>query len=60
MTVGPSWHPLDEETDGIFEANPGLREELDEAVREIERGEGDLVDHERALRTIGRRMNASR
>ncbi len=60
MATDPSRHPLDEEIEKIFEANPGLREELDEAVREIERGEADLVDHEEALRIIGRRRNVSR
>lgn len=57
MTIDPGRHPLDEEIDSIFKANPGLRDELDEAVREIQRGEADLVDHEDALRIIGRRMN---
>lgn len=60
MSIDPSRHPLDEEAEGIFEANPGLREELDEAVRRIERGEADLVEHDEALRIIGRHMNASR
>lgn len=60
MATGPSRHPLDEEIEKIFEANPGLREELDGAVRQIERCEADLVDHEEALKVIGRRRNASR
>lgn len=59
MATDPSRHPLDEEIAAILEANPGLREELEEAVREIERGEADLVDHEEALRIIGRGRNAS-
>lgn len=52
--IDPSQHPLDEEVERFSEANPSLREELDEATRQIERGEPDLVDHEEALRIIGR------
>lgn len=33
MRTDPSRHPIDEEIESTFEANPGLREELDEAVR---------------------------
>lgn len=57
MTIDPRRHPLDEEIDSIFEADPTLHEELDEAVREIECGEADLVDHEEALLIIQRRRN---
>jgi hypothetical protein len=60
VATDPTRHPIDEEIERIFEANPGLREELDEAEREIESGDADLVDHEEALRIIGRSGNASR
>lgn len=50
MTIEPSRHALDEEIEGVFEANPALREELDEAVREIARCEADLVDQVEARR----------
>jgi hypothetical protein len=46
MATEPSRHPLDEEIEAVYAANPGLRERLNEMEDQLDRGELDLVDDE--------------
>jgi hypothetical protein len=45
MAANPERHPLDDEIEGIFENNPGLREELADFDRRYDSGEaeGELI-----------------
>jgi hypothetical protein len=45
MAANPERHPLDDEIEGIFEKNPGLREELTDFDRRYDSGgaEGELI-----------------
>lgn len=55
MATNPSRRPLDDEIAAMYAANPGLREELDELERQLDRGELELVDNE-AIRRRARQL----
>lgn len=44
MATNPERDPYQDEAEAILDANPGLREELEEMVRLLDRGELETVD----------------
>jgi hypothetical protein len=54
LAASPERYPLDDEIEGIFEKNPGLREELADFDRRYDSGkaEGELIADDEVRRDL--------